>query len=359
MHLQRNEKTKSFAVMAMLAFAIALAALPMAPTLVHAASCLPAGTTGLTASVVASSYQRITGTIDATGCDVGVYVGPGVTHVVIRGATISGANDHGIFVQDTSNIVIQDNTVTGNGVNPHSDTINENKALQLVGTFYSLVEGNVVTYNGADGGIGVADDGPIDPAAPNPGTLRASAFNVVKNNVVEFNLNGCGIVVASYNSGAGVFWNTVTGNTVIGVQTPAEIPEHGPAVGGIVVAADAPYTKVAWNFVENNYINGSLIPGVVVHSNAFGDAVTYTFVLFNKISYNGIETDTSVEPALPTGIMVVAENSPVQTPAPTISHTFIISNAVNNDYYGVWARFTSGTVVVGLTGNSVVPTDIA
>src|SRR5690348_4066802 len=68
-------------------------------------SCSPAGTTGLTTLMVAHSHQVISGkTIDATGCDVGIFVPPGSTNVVIMRDDVSGAGIHGIFVQDSSNV---------------------------------------------------------------------------------------------------------------------------------------------------------------------------------------------------------------------------------------------------------------
>src|SRR5712691_13542482 len=82
-------------------------------TPVSASVCVPAGGTGLTASMVASSHQKIRGTtINAAGCDVGIYVGPGTTDVKIIGVTVTGANDHAIFVQDASRITIEHSLVT-------------------------------------------------------------------------------------------------------------------------------------------------------------------------------------------------------------------------------------------------------
>jgi parallel beta-helix repeat protein len=348
--MMRDNRIKAFSVLTIALFAFGLLALPTAARFAEAASCVPAGSTGLTAFVVASSGQTVSGTIDATGCDVGVYVGPGTTGVRITGATISGANDHGIFVQDVSGITIKYNTVTGNGVNPNS-AIAENKAVELVGTSFAVVEHNTVSHNVADGGIGVADDGAIDPGAPNPGNVRGGSFNLIAYNEIDYNLFGCGIVIAAYNTGSGVSFNTVKGNTVLGASF-ATVGELGPAVGGIVVAADVP------NTVADNTISGSLIPGVVVHSNAPGDVVTMTFILNNKIDSSGDETDTSAEPPAPNGIMVVAEAFPGMANPPTITFTFIIHNSVNNDYYGVWSFAAQHTIVAALSGNSVVPVTI-
>ena len=80
-----------------------------------AAGCSPAGATGLTASMVATPGQTIdassigSSTLDATGCDIGIYVPPSADGVTIGstttagdGITISGANDTGIFAEQNS-----------------------------------------------------------------------------------------------------------------------------------------------------------------------------------------------------------------------------------------------------------------
>ncbi|MGH9062059.1 MAG: hypothetical protein ACRDZY_21465, partial [Acidimicrobiales bacterium] len=82
-------------------------ALPIAGTGVAAAApavaCHAAGNSGLTASVVATKGQTIAGAnVNATGCDVGIFVGKGVTGVTIKGATVTGAADQGILALDTS-----------------------------------------------------------------------------------------------------------------------------------------------------------------------------------------------------------------------------------------------------------------
>lgn len=68
------------------------------------------------AAVVATSGQKITGTIDATGCGVGVYVGPGVTGVTVK-ADVSNAHYVGIYV-DGGNAKINGSSVTNVGDTP-------------------------------------------------------------------------------------------------------------------------------------------------------------------------------------------------------------------------------------------------
>ncbi|MEM3845829.1 MAG: hypothetical protein QXU98_09020, partial [Candidatus Parvarchaeota archaeon] len=55
----------------------------------------------VTADIVAASGQIITGTINATGADIGVYIGPGITGVTIT-ATIFGATMAGVYADEGS-----------------------------------------------------------------------------------------------------------------------------------------------------------------------------------------------------------------------------------------------------------------
>ena len=116
---------------------------------------------------------------------------PGSILVTIVGSTIQGANDHGIFVQDSAAVLITGNLVEHNCLAPHtcaanqtSGCISEDKAIELVGTSGSVVASNLVQGNMADGGIGIADDGPIDPGALLPGTLLPIAGSTVPYTVV-------------------------------------------------------------------------------------------------------------------------------------------------------------------------------
>ena len=288
------------------------------------AGCAPAGTTGLTAALIAVPAQTISGTIDATRCDIGVYVGPNVRDVVINGASISGANDHGILVQDTSRVTIENSTISGNGVKPHGG-LPEDKAIALVGTSASLVLDNTVTGNRADGGIAITDDGPVNPSAPGPGSLLPGIGNQVIGNTVSGNLNGCGIVLSAYNAGgsAGVRDNLVRGNIVTGM--PGKFP---PVVGGVVVAADSPGSYALSNTIEFNTITGNFLPGVVIHSNTPGDIVAGTVVRENTISGN--DWGTSLGPKKPAGIVVIGEVAPVWD-------TFVEGNQISGQDFGVWA----------------------
>jgi hypothetical protein len=319
--------------------------LSIASATVHAVATLP---NGFTAKIVATNNQVITGTIKANGYDIGVYVGPGVKGVVIKNADISGANDHGIYIQDTSDVIVRDSNITGNGLNPYGGPgyLTEDKAITLAGTHDIMIKNNVVSNNWADGGISIIDDGPVHPAQPNPGSLYASYNNVVMGNLVEDNAFGCGIVVASKNIGAGVSNNLIRDNTVIGNSPPASPPEI--YVGAIVVAGI--YT--ANTVVINNTVIGGWLPGIVVHSFKPGDVVDGTIIQHNTLMSNSAD---EVGDGYTAGISLFAAQYSPPIPSATISNTLIAHNTVINDHYGVWHVGDTDTKIIQLKGNADVP----
>lgn len=325
--LLRRAGIAALASVPALAVALAFGGLP--PVAAAAATCQSAGNTGLTAAVIATSNQTITGAIDATNCDVGIYVGPGVTGVTVEGATVTGASNHGIFVEDSSSDTIENSVVEGNGTSPNvcpsppkqatGACIHEDKAIEIVGSSHVLVQDNTVTGNKADGGIGIADDGPTDPGALNPGTLMASHNDTISGNVIIGNSTGCGVVVAAYNPGAGVSNNVVENNIV----------EQN--VAGVVVAADSPHTSVLNNDVKDNVIEHNFLPGVIVHANTPGDTVVGTDVENNVLVGNGGDASAAggKGPKGSTGVVVAAEPTPPGFPAglpPAAIHWTTVKN---------------------------------
>ena len=193
---------------------LTLAAFTAAPA--ATSGCAQAGTSGLTASIVATSGQTITGAVDATGCNVGVYIGPGVTGVTVSGATVENATDHGILAEDTSNVTIKDNTLTNNGVQPNPKVASDD-AIFFSGVSNSTISGNTETNDFA-GGIRVTDDGPLDPAAPNPGpaSVVPSSGDTVTGNKLSHIYGGCSVLIGGYNAGNDISSITVTNNTITG-----------------------------------------------------------------------------------------------------------------------------------------------
>ena len=340
---------------------VLLLGLAMIPVTIHPAlatpSCSPAGATGLTTLMTAHSHQVISGkTIDATGCDIGIFVPPGSKNVVIMKDDISGAGIHAIFVQDSSNIAIRNNNVHDNsaGVPKVScdfvktgPCVAEGKAIQLDGTSNSIIAHNTIT-NDQFGGISIADDGPVDAGALNPGTLSAANNNLVIGNQITKVAHDCGIVVAVYNH------VTASNNLIINNNVEGSLPPFGvnPYVGQIVVATDGPNATIQNTFIINNVVNGSTLPGIVVHSNAPGDTISGTFILGNRLGNNGYYPPFFSTPNTPvaangtTAISLVAEAFPGMPQAPTISGTILINNTISPDHNGVWLCNTTGTTII-------------
>lgn len=301
-------------------------------------SCSAPTASGLTAKVVAKTGQTISGVIDATGCDVGVYVGAGVTGVVIQHATITNANDHGILVQDTWNVGIFDNSVIGNDINVHQ-AIQEDKAISLAGTSHVTVNHNLVSGNTGSGGIGIYDDGTVNPAGLIGGKSLPGNDNTVTNNTVLHNMADCGIVVAAYNAGkdGGVSGNLIEGNTV------------SQNVAGIVIAADAPGTMVSNNIVDWNTVTDNMIPGIIVHSNAPGDVVSGTIIHRNTVSGNGADKDVGL--TAPAGIVLAGSTFGPTTPPATVTNTSVTYNWVKNEHFGVAVINADHSTVLGAALN--------
>jgi parallel beta-helix repeat protein len=320
-------------------------------------SCSPAGTTGLTTLMVAHSSQVISGkTIDATGCDVGIYVPPDSHNVVIMKNDISGAKIHGIFVQDSSNININTNKVHDNGAGvpavscdfvKNGPCVAEGKAVQLDGTSNSIVSHNIVTGD-QFGGISIADDGQIDAGALNPGTASPANNNLVIGNQIINVAHDCGIVVAVYNH------EIAKNNLIINNNVEGSLPPFGvnPYVGQIVVATDGPNATIKNTFLIHNVINGSTLPGIVVHSNAPGDLISGTFIISNTLGNNGYYPPFFSSPNTPvaangtTAISLVAEAYPGMPNPPSISGTVLINNTVSPDQNGVWLCRTTSTILI-------------
>ncbi len=317
-------------------FALAGAVLAAAPATAAATpSLLP---NGFTAKVIAYSGEHISGTVNATGFDLGIYVGPGVTNVTIEGATVYGANDEGILVQDTANVVIKDNIVKGNAVSP-AKGLSELKAIILGGTRNVVLTGNVVEDN-AHGGIGIYDDGPDIVYAPVAVATRAvpSIDNMISHNLVKDNLNDCSIVLSAKNPGGGVYNDVISGNTVQGFDPMGG--DYTPGVGGIIVAGGAfGAVTVQGSVVLDNTVIGGFLPGISIHATAGPGSIVDTNIVGNTLEDNNAGSPASA------GVQIVA----VPAAGGSITGTLVVDNHVIGDTYGVFHIGDTGTRIVRLT----------
>ncbi|MCL4434824.1 MAG: right-handed parallel beta-helix repeat-containing protein [Actinobacteria bacterium] len=287
--------------------------------------CMPAGHSGLSAAVVAHARQHITGYINASGCDVGVYVRTGTKGVVISHATITGANAHAIMVVDTSGTIVEDNTVTDNFGNAIDLTLlPENKTIELVGTTGARVTGNTGTPS-----IAVIDNGRVNAAAVNPGKPSPAVRNLVQGNHFfswMHNSMNCLVAVTAFNPGEGVTGNIISDNTFS---------------GGIVVATNAAHTAAIGNVVSGNTLTGASLPGIIVHSNSPGDIIKGTVIASNHLSHNAAMPICGL--SMPAGIAIIGAATP-------ILGTLVHGNTVSNEQVGIWMAGSTGAI---LSGNSI------
>ncbi|HEX7354046.1 MAG TPA: right-handed parallel beta-helix repeat-containing protein, partial [Mycobacteriales bacterium] len=319
------------------------------------ASCTAdAGGTGLSAAVVAQANQKISATtVDATGCDIGIYVGSGATGVTIDGVTVTGANFQGILAEKTSALTVQNSTVDGNGfhtIDPSApplpgsglnSKVGQSFGISLFGVSDSTISGNKVFDNGR-GGIGIMDNGPNDPGAltQNPKAPPVASTNdVITNNQVWRNYGGCAIVVATQNFGGSLSQLTISGNTVVGTGMSQA---NGPDIGGIVVAANLPGSSLSTVSVSGNTIDGSFEGGVVVNAIAPTSSTQNVTVTGNTLRANNFGAQEAPQTA---GILVYA-------PGGQNTGTVVSNNTNSDQYYGIWTYKSSQTT---LTGNVAGP----
>lgn len=313
-----------------------------AETAAAAPTCVQAGNSGFTAAVVARAGQHISGEqVDATGCDVGIYVGPGATGVQIRHVKVTGANDAGILVQKTSRVMITGSTVTGNGFHsPGQNMLPQAFGISLFGVSDSVVSGNTV-YSNARGGIGVMDYGPFDPGQlvthePGPATpLVPSDHDVVSDNRLWANYNACAIVLAPFNQGGHVADDIVTGNTITGVGAN----QNGADVGAIVVQSNGPASTVRNITIGRNRVSGSTESGVIVHAAAPNSRTSDIWIAGNVLSGDNWAKGAGSHPSQPDQLTGIVVDSLLEGPdGARAVNTVVTGNQITDEFYGVWSR---------------------
>ena len=305
--------------------------------------CAPdVGGTGLSAAVVAHSHQRISHrVINATGCDIGIYIGARARHVSIRSTRVTGANFQGIFAEKTAYLRISHSTVTGNAFNtidpsapplPGSGVpsfVGQSFAISMFGVSHATVADDRV-YNNGRGGIGLMDNGPFDPGAkmqnqdPDATLVPSSYIRIVRNKTWA-NYNGCGIVAATQNVGGYLTRLSIRGNRILGTGIGAA----GPDIGGIVVAADLPDSKTTHVDVNDNTVRDSFEAGLIVNAEAPGSSTNAVHIYDNRVSGNNVGHLEAPDTA---GVVTFA------APGAVNHHTLIWGNDISQQFYGIWSR---------------------
>lgn len=195
-----------------IAAALTAAAMAVGAGAASAATCTPVNTSKgtLTAAVVDTS---VTGTtVDASGCDIGVYYDNGGSGDSVSNADISGAKQYGVFVDGGKGDVSVD--VSSSSIHNIGDTpfdgVQYGNAIyyygyDTTGTVSGTVSGNTVSeyqkggiiVSGGNASADVTDNtvtglGPVDFIAQNGIQLGFSATGVVSGNQISGNdYTGC------------------------------------------------------------------------------------------------------------------------------------------------------------------------
>ena len=306
--------------------------------------------------MVASGAAITAQTIDASGCDIGIYVPPTVDNQTIGGAssalgvTVNGANDTGIFAEKNSGLTVQNDTIEGNGVNPGTG-ITSFGGIVLAGETNAAVSANTVTNNGG-GGIFVNDDGPVNPGSPSAGTgpVVNATSNDVSGNTISANFGNCGIVYATHNAGGEITNSTIADNTITGEV--GVFHATGPDVGGIVVATASAGATVSDISVQDNNVSNSFEGGIIVHSHAPHDVVTGVSITGNTVGPANNWGQTNGPPTT-AGIIVGVDQLP-PTLAATIEDTTVAQNTISAQFYGLWISGATGIVTTPANTISVL-----
>ncbi len=239
----------------------------------RAATCTPTGffrdNTNMTAALI--NPGTVTGEVDATGCNIGVYYGPGASGTV-SGADIHGANYFGV-VNDGATINIQNSAIYDIGETPFNGTQHGVGIYFVLGSSASgTISGNTI-WNYQKGGIVVNGVGTSATIRDNVVTGLGPVGFIAQN----------GIQVG-YGARASVMGNTVSGNSYTGTSTVS---------GGIIVVGGPWYgeaytfgTQITGNTVVNNDI-GVFVTNLAADGSA-PDVATNIKVVNNTISNDAV-----------------------------------------------------------------------
>jgi hypothetical protein len=207
------------------ASAFAIVALGVRATLV----CTPVDTSR--GMLTTAAIDQTTGTIDATGCDIGDYIHSSIS---VSGLTVHDANQYGIFV-DSGGLVPMAITVSISGA-----------MVSNIGAH----AGTAFTPNGVQTGIGIIyDSGAGGPLAR--GSIDSSAVSSYQK----------GGIVINHNSNV-----TTTNNVIQGLEHVGFIAQNG-----IEYARDA-VGVIRGNTVSGNFYTGTV--GILADGSSCGTSTT-------------------------------------------------------------------------------------
>lgn len=250
-------------------------------------------------ALVINPSGTVSGALDATGCNVGVYFGPGATGTV-DGAEIFGSNYFGV-VNNGGTVTVQNSTIHDIGEVPFNGTQHG------VGVYFAYDTGATgavlnnhvwhyqkagIVVNGPSDSATVSGNvvnglGPVDFIAQNGIQFGWGAEGTIKGNTVTGNAYTLlsiwaseGIVVfggpgvgATYTVNMQIIGNTSTGNDV-GI-------EMGNLGDGITPTPKSTNNKVVNNVVSNDAITNKMCFGTIVGTSCIGGLFHYQVGISN------------------------------------------------------------------------------
>ncbi|MDE2399783.1 MAG: hypothetical protein KGL67_02120 [Patescibacteria group bacterium] len=288
--------------------------------------CSPTGflRDGINMTAVLINPTLVTGPVDATTCNIGVYYGPGSSGV-IKGAEIYGANYFGVVANgDAGDITLDilNSNIHDIGESPHDGT-QHGVGIYWRGFFAGggvtgKIAGNTVT--------GYQKSGIVTNGTGVQATIQGNTVTG-DGHVYFIAMNGIQI---GYGASASVMKNRVSGNSYIG------FPGDGSASGGIIVVGgagygqcpdgnDCPYTvntKVTDNVLVNNDV------GVYLTNLAADYSAPNTATNIKAVN-NTISSDLCFNSSYQAGISDVGNNDKM------------INNAISGLGYGVGCKTIS------------------
>jgi hypothetical protein len=259
--------------------------LSFAGTGVAFSACSPTGYLGLTAAKVNPS-GTVSGDVDATGCDMGVYYDRG--RGLISNADIHGALWYGVFVNgDSSNVTVNINNSSVYDIGDSPFTGNQRGVgiyyrAYLSGTAVGKISGNKI-YDYQKGGIVTNGIGTKVTISDNDVTGLGPVGFIAQN----------GIQVG-YGADASVMRNTVSDNSYTGTSTVSGgiIVVGGPGYGSCPGGNPCAYTvgtQIVGNIVSNNDI-GVFLTNIDEGGNAPATA-TNVKTVNNTISSDALQNN--------------------------------------------------------------------
>ncbi|MEO8972366.1 MAG: right-handed parallel beta-helix repeat-containing protein [Ktedonobacteraceae bacterium] len=268
-------------------------------------SCTPTGffrdNINLTAAVIPANNTPVTGSVNASGCNIGVYYGPGIKGTVT--AQVFGANYYGI-VNNGGNVTITRSQIHDIGENPlngdqHGVSIYFAYGAASAGSITSNMMWNYqkggIVVNGTSGTVAVTSNtvigqGPVSYIAQNGIQIGYGAkATVTKNIVVGNSYTGAGqaasggilVVGGSCYGGPLTIGTKITGNTVIGNDIGVYLSNLD---GNTCIPTDTPTNiKANANIITNDAINNTTGAGTAGYQAGISDQGDYDTMNNNSI----------------------------------------------------------------------------